>query len=230
MGKVGAIIPAAGKGKRMQHYFPKQFLPLRDHPLLYYTLKVFEECEDIEEIILVIDREYREFVEESILSPYRWEKLKDLVEGGEHRQESVYQGLKAGEGWEWVVVHDAVRPFLRPSLLKEVIREVKEKEAVTLGVPLEDTLKEVNKERKILKTLRRERLWRIQTPQAFRYSLLLTAHQKAIKDKLLATDDASLVERLGKEVFIIPGSPLNLKITTPFDLLLAQTILETGIW
>ena len=227
---VGGIIPAAGKGRRMNHFLPKQFLPLKEHPILYYALKVFEDCEEIEEIVLVVDKQYIDLTQKMIISPYSWKKIKDIVPGGETRQESVYKGLQCGKNWKWVVIHDAVRPFLSLSLLEKVIKEVKRRKAVTLGIPLEDTLKMTNGKGTIKKTVPREFLWRIQTPQAFYYPLILEAHEKAKKEKFFATDDAGLVEWLGEKVHIIMGSPLNIKITNPMDLLLAQSIIEMGKW
>lgn len=227
MGKIGAIIPAAGKGLRMNNYFPKQFLPLKGHPVLYYALKVIEEEEMVDEIILVIEKEFQEYVEESIIKENGFRKIKKIIQGGKTRQESVYNGLLEAKGWEWVIIHDGARPFLTESLLKRVINEMFEKKAVIVGIPLHDTLKKVNKDA-ILNTLSRENLWTIQTPQAFSYSLIFEAYKKAKEEKFHGTDDASLVEKLGKKVHILMGNPLNIKITTPLDLILAQAIIEIG--
>ena len=229
MGKIGAIIPAAGKGLRMNNYFPKQFLPLKGHPVLYYALKVFEEEQMIDEIILVIEEEFQEYVEEDIIRESEFTKIRKIVKGGKTRQESVYNGLKEAEGWEWVIIHDGARPFLSESLLRKIIHEMFEKKAVVVGIPLHDTLKKVNKEI-ILKTLSRENLWAIQTPQAFSYPLILEAYKKANEENFHGTDDASLLEKIGKKVHILRGNPLNIKITTPLDLILAQAIIEIGKW
>ena len=229
-GKIGVIIPAAGKGTRMNHYFPKQFLPLRGHPIIYYTLKVFQEQDLVEEIIVAVEEDFQEYMEEKVVKQESFTKIKEIVTGGKSRQESVYRGLIKSKGWDWVIIHDAVRPFLSQSLLEKTIEMMQKRKAVTVGIPLQDTLKEVTKKETILRTLPRNNLWMIQTPQAFSYSLIMEAHEKARKEKFEGTDDASLVERMGKEVYLIKGTPLNIKITTPADLLLAQAIMETGNW
>ncbi|NOZ64359.1 MAG: 2-C-methyl-D-erythritol 4-phosphate cytidylyltransferase [Caldiserica bacterium] len=228
-GKIGVIIPAAGRGTRMNHYFPKQFL-LKGHPIIYYTLSVFQEHEAIAEIIVAVEEDLHSYMEENVIKRGSFDKVKEIVAGGKSRQESVYHALVKGKGWDWVIIHDAVRPFLSQSILAKTIETVQEREAVAVGIPLHDTLKKVAGQATIVKTLPRDNLWMIQTPQAFSYSLISEAHEKARREGFEGTDDASLVERMGKEISLVMGSPLNIKITTPEDLLLAQAIMEIGDW
>ncbi len=229
-GRIGVIIPAAGRGTRMNHYFPKQFLPLKGHPIIYYTLSVFQAHEAVAEIIVAVEEDLQAYMEENVVKRGSFDKVKEIVAGGKSRQESVYHALVKGKGWDWVIVHDAVRPFLSQSLLGKTIETVQEHEAVAVGIPLHDTLKEVAGQTTIVKTLPRDHLWMIQTPQAFSFSLIKEAHEKARREEFEGTDDASLVERMGKEVYLVRGSPLNIKITMPEDLLLAQAIMEIGDW
>ena len=228
-GRVIALIPAAGKGERMNRSLPKQFLPLEGKPILHHTLQVFVKSPSIEGIVLVVDKDMMKYVRENLLLGKEFEKIEKVVEGGKSRQESVYRGLKSIKNCEIVVIHDAVRPFLNQEILEEAIRKAREEEAVITAIPLQDTLKEVGK-KGVQRTLNRENLWKAQTPQVFKYSLILEAHEKARKEGYLGTDDASLVERLGKRVGIVVGSPLNIKITTSLDLLLAEAILKEGKW
>ncbi len=228
-GRVIALIPAAGKGERMNRSLPKQFLPLEGKPILHHTLQVFVKSPSIEGIVLVVDKDMMKYVRENLLLGEEFEKIEKVVEGGKSRQESVYRGLKSIKDCEIVVIHDAVRPFLNQEILEEAIRKAREEEAVITAIPLQDTLKEVGK-KGVQRTLNRENLWKAQTPQVFKYSLILEAHEKARKEGYLGTDDASLVERLGKRVGIVVGSPLNIKITTSLDLLLAEAILKEGKW
>lgn len=158
----------------------------------------------------------------ALLGRYRVRRVIEVVPGGQERQESVWQGLQALPHWaEIVVVHDAVRPFITPELVRSVIREARSHGAAVCGLPVRETVKRVA-EGEVKATLDREQLWLIQTPQAFRRELLVEAHEKARRDSFWGTDDAVLVEKLGARVKAVTGLPENIKITTPEDLARAR--------
>lgn len=225
-GRVAAVIPAAGEGRRMGGPLEKQFLRLEDAPLLAYTLKSFEASPFIDGIVLVVPKNRIELVRENILEQYKISKLLALVAGGPHRQESVRLGLEALDpGWELVVVHDGARPLVSLELIARCVKEARLHGAAIAAVPATDTVKEVDAEGFVERTPLRERLWMVQTPQTFRYDWLLRAHTEAQRDGFLGTDDASLVERLGHRVKVVQGSYENIKVTTGADLKIAREIL-----
>jgi 2-C-methyl-D-erythritol 4-phosphate cytidylyltransferase len=225
-GKVAALIPAAGQGRRMGGPLEKQFLLLEGIPLLAHTLRVFESSPLIHGIVVVVPKDRMELVQEKILEQYNISKLLAMVAGGPHRQESVRLGLEAlGSGWELVVVHDGARPLVSSELIARCVETALLHGAAIAAVPTTDTVKEVDPEGFVLSTPRRERLWMVQTPQAFRHDWLLRAHMEAQKEGFLGTDDASLVERLGHRVKVVQGSYENIKVTTASDLKLAREIL-----
>ncbi|GAB6085533.1 2-C-methyl-D-erythritol 4-phosphate cytidylyltransferase [Alkaliphilus crotonatoxidans] len=229
MGKIKttAIIVAAGKGTRMGANINKQYIQLLGKPLLAHTLSVFERSPLVEEIILVVGKDEIPYCQIHIVEGYRFKKVSRIVEGGKERRESVYKGLLAAESFpELVVVHDGARPFLTEAMLQEVLREAKEVGAAILAVPVKDTIKVVDEKQLVVSTPFRESLWAVQTPQAFRYSLLKDAHCQGQLPGI--TDDAMLVEALGHPVKVVMGSYSNLKITTPEDLLLAEEIIKKG--
>ena len=223
---VSAIIVAAGKGIRMDDKIRKQYLWLGDCPILNYTLRVFASCNLIDKIFLVVDREDFDFCHKNILSALKPQKKVILVAGGEERQDSVYNGLMAIDDnpESIIVIHDGVRPFLSSEQLTACISGAQESGACILGIPAYDTVKKVNNSGYIDQTLERGFIWLAQTPQAFKYDVIRKAHENARKEGYTGTDDALLVERLGKRVKIIKGSRYNIKITTREDLLLAQAI------
>ena len=223
---VTAIIVAAGKGTRMQDVQRKQYLLLAGLPILTRTLVVFDKCERVEQIILVIPQDDFSFCEKNILKPAGLTGRILLVPGGERRQDSVFNGLKAVDpGCSIVVIHDGVRPFLQNDQLIACIEGARESGACIMGLPAYETLKQVNASDHIIKTLKRDDVWLAQTPQAFRYDLIRKAHDRARVEGYSATDDACLVERLGGTVKIIAGSRNNIKITIKEDLEMAQSIL-----
>jgi 2-C-methyl-D-erythritol 4-phosphate cytidylyltransferase len=224
---VTAIIVAAGQGNRMQGPQRKQYLSLAGIPILTRTLIVFDKCDLVREIILVIPQDDFSFCQKNILPDTGLTRKIILAAGGERRQESVYNGLKAVDSnCGIVVIHDGVRPFVRHDQLVACIDGVRESGACILGVPAYETLKQVNGSDHIIKTLRRDDVWLAQTPQVFRYDLILKAHERARQEGYSATDDASLVEKLGENVKIITGSRENIKITIKEDLDLARCLLE----
>lgn len=229
MTKASAIIVAAGKGTRMDDKMRKQYISLAGRPLLCHTLLAFNACTMINELFLVVPRKDVDFCLKIILSPLKLQKKITLVPGGPERQDSVYNGLLAMEHKEnIIVIHDGVRPFIKPDQIAACINGAKEFGACILGIPAYDTLKKVSNSGYIEKTIERDSIWLIQTPQAFQYELILKAHKIARQDEYTGTDDALLVERIGKDIKVIPGSKCNIKITTKKDLKFAKAMIETG--
>jgi 2-C-methyl-D-erythritol 4-phosphate cytidylyltransferase len=224
---VVALILAAGQGKRMGAEKNKPYLLLAGKPILFNTLHQFEKCPSIDGIVLVVEKHEIDHARTSIVDAFGCRKVLSVVAGGSKRQDSVWEGLKAlkGEG-ELVMVHDGVRPFISQALLEEAVDTTRKTGATVVAVPVKDTIKVASREKEVVKTLDRETLWAVQTPQTFNHDLLKRAHEEARKDGFYGTDDASLVERIGVPVSIIDGSYENIKITTPEDLVLAETLLE----
>jgi 2-C-methyl-D-erythritol 4-phosphate cytidylyltransferase len=206
---------------------PKAFLPLGDLPILAHTLQKFEDCPQVDEVLpLVPPGETLGWTEEIVLRS-GLKKVLRIVPGGQERQESVYRGLQAIRGTaDWVLIHDGVRPFVPQGLIQQALSETFQWKAVVVALPANETIKEVSSEGAVLRTVDRRGLWMIQTPQSFEFPLILRAHEEARKAGFGGTDDASLVERLGIPVKILKGSRLNLKITTPEDLVLGEALLK----
>lgn len=228
MDKLGIVVVAAGKGTRMGTAESKQFLPLCGKPVLVHTLEAFERMEDVSSIVLVVGEQDIARCQEYI-DIYNLKKIKAVTAGGSERQASVYKGLVslAGET-DWVMVHDGVRPFILPAHVTLCWQAAKQHGAAVLAVPVKDTVKVVSETGRIESTPDRRRLWAIQTPQAFRLSALMEAHEQAERDGFLGTDDAMLLERLGIPVHVVEGSYTNFKITTPEDLQWAEFLLGQG--
>jgi 2-C-methyl-D-erythritol 4-phosphate cytidylyltransferase len=229
-----AIIVAAGKGSRMKGPTRKQYLELSGRPVLSYSLITFDACTLIEEIFLVVPKNDIDACRNKIISALDLKKKVHLISGGVHRQDSVYNGLlSVGKQpdivSDIVVIHDGVRPFVRPEDLTACIRCTKKVDACILGTPASDTLKRVDKSQRIEKTLDRKNIWLTQTPQAFKYDLIMEAHEAARRDRVIGTDDASLVERLGKDVKIIDGNRYNIKITVKEDLAVAHALIDAAL-
>jgi 2-C-methyl-D-erythritol 4-phosphate cytidylyltransferase len=240
--KVSVIIPAAGLGTRMSAAArskskkpspSKQFTEVKGVPMLVRTLRVFAAHARVDELVIVLrkdeipgfrarlDKEERDILKKKV----------SLVEGGEHRQESVTNGLNSlrSEADDIVLVHDAVRPFVDDSMIDEVIAAACKYGAAIVGLPAVDTIKQVDRTAEgalITATIPRERVVLAQTPQGFRYSIIKKAFDDAAADGFIGTDEASLVERARYPVAVVMGSPRNLKITTPADLELAEFYLE----
>ena len=218
------IIPAAGQGKRMGAGRNKLFLEIDGIPVFIHTLQVFEKDQNCSGVILVINNlEKKDF--QASLKKFGIKKVVGFVTGGEERQYSVYHGVQAIKNDGIVLVHDGARPFLDVELINDLVEGAENYGASVLAVPVKDTVKKVIGN-KVKETVERTSLWAIQTPQAFRMSLLRRAHEMAMKEGFLGTDDASLVERLGHDVIIIEGSYDNIKLTTPEDLFFADAILH----
>jgi 2-C-methyl-D-erythritol 4-phosphate cytidylyltransferase len=218
------ILPAAGQGKRMGAGKNKLLLKLNGLPVLIHTLRVFEQDEDCSGIILAIHpQDEMEF--QALLTSYNVSKVIRLVPGGKERQDSIYNALNSVESDGIILVHDAARPFIQKDHIHRLTEKAAETGAAILGVPAKDTIKKVQ-DGVVVETVERSSLWAVQTPQAFRISLLTEAYKKAEKDHFLGTDDASLVERLHYPVAIVEGDYDNIKLTTPEDLYFAEAILE----
>ena len=222
--KVGAIIPAAGRGKRIGASVPKQFLEIQGRPLLHHTLTVFASCKLIDYVVLVMPRADVDEMGEDWLNKY--EIVREVVVGGEQRQDSVYNGFNSlEEGTDIVVVHDGVRPFTTPQMIIATVEAAQQHGAAITAIPVSDTVKQAA-DGFVKQTVSRDGLWRVQTPQAFQYGLLQQAFKKAKKDSYYGTDEGSLVEYLGERVKIVPGSELNIKITRKEDLVLGESLLS----
>ncbi len=224
-----AIIPAAGCGLRLGGQIPKQFLEIAGAPILAHTISRFVECDDIAAIAVALPADR---IDEFRARNRGARSIKPIfyVNGGNERSDSIRNALEAVAELnpEIVAVHDAVRPFVTPAQISAVIAKAKEIGAAILALPATDTIKEVENGL-IQRTIDRRRIWRAQTPQAFRYELLMQANQEARAAGLpsaLTTDDSLLVERLGATVAVVEGSPNNIKITTPEDLILAENLFE----
>ena len=222
--KVGAIIPAAGRGKRIGASVPKQFLEIQGRPLLHHTLTVFASCKLIDYVVLVMPRADVDEMGEDWLNKY--EIVRKVVVGGEQRQDSVYNGFNSlEEGTDIVVVHDGVRPFTTPQMITATVEAAQQHGAAITAIPVSDTVKQAA-DGFVKQTVSRDGLWRVQTPQAFQYGLLQQAFKKAKKDSYYGTDEGSLVEYLGERVKVVPGSELNIKITRKEDLVLGESLLS----
>lgn len=224
-----ALILAAGSGKRMNNARPKQYLDLAGLPVLSRTLMVFDDHPAVNLIFLVVAPAEIPYCRRHILSNVPWKTEIMLVPGGKHRQDSVYEGIKAAErragDHEIVLVHDGVRPFVSGEMITECIDCAAKSGACILGVPASDTLKQADARGRITGTISRKNVWMAQTPQAFFLKRIKAALENAIQKGLLATDDAAVLESYGTPVQILPGSKTNIKITTPEDLHFALFLL-----
>ncbi len=228
--KATAIIPAAGAGTRMKSDLKKQYMTLLDRPVLYWTLKVFEESEIIDDIILSVPSEEIDFCKNDIVDKYDFQKVIKIVPGGKRRQDSVANGFYALKGHSDVIcVHDGVRPLITQEIILKAVRTAKNFGGACVAVRVKDTIKKITDDGFILRTPIRRYLYAAQTPQAFEYNLFSDALANMKKQGLEATDDSSLVEAIGARVVIVEGAYDNLKITTKRDIELAEKILSQRI-
>ena len=224
--RAAVIIPAAGTGSRTGLKTPKPFIRISGSPMILFSLKTFQRHRSIALVQPVLPKSYFPAFERRILNRYPLSKCRSPVRGGRERQDSVFNGLKAlPDDIEIVIVHDAARPFVTPAVISAVISAAVHDGAAFAAVPVQDTLKRADSASLVEATIDRSRLWQAQTPQAFRAPLLREAHLRAASDGYRGTDDASLVERLGHPVRIVPGSSRNLKVTTADDMVLARALL-----
>ncbi|MCX7841772.1 MAG: 2-C-methyl-D-erythritol 4-phosphate cytidylyltransferase [Clostridia bacterium] len=224
---VSAVIVAAGKGSRMNTDINKQYLEIVDVPVLARTLRAFDECAFVTEIVLVVNEAEILYCKQNIVDRFGFNKVKCLVSGGRERQESVFKGLnEVDPGCDVVFIHDGARPFIRQESLEACLDAALEHGAGCIAVPVKDTIKQVDADNFIAATPERSMLWAIQTPQVFKYDIILDAHKKAAQEGFRATDDAMLAERAGVKVKLVMGDYFNIKITTQEDLLFANAIAD----
>ncbi len=226
--KCTAIVLAAGQGKRMHSKVQKQFLEIRQKPVVYYSLHCFQESPRIQEIILVTSKEMIPYCEKEIVEKYGFGKVTRIVEGGKERYDSVYAGLKACSDTDFVFIHDGARPFVTVEMVERGYQAVVKTGACVLGMPSKDTVKLADEEGYIKETPDRKIVWNVQTPQIFSYKLICTAYESIQqKDMSHVTDDAMVVEQeTGTRILLVEGSYQNIKITTPEDLAVAEAFLQ----
>lgn len=227
MEKIAAIVLAAGAGKRMNSTVHKQYMLLDERPVLYYSLKAFEESE-VTEIILVVGAGEEAYCKTQIIDKYGIEKIRAIVPGGRERYHSVYAGLAAAQGADYVLIHDGARPLVAADMIKRSIECVRTGQSCVVGMPVKDTIKVLDGEGFVKETPDRRTLWQMQTPQTFPYAMIRAAYEKIVaEDDNTVTDDAMVLEKVtGQRVKVIEGSYQNLKITTPEDLLVASAYLK----
>ena len=233
--RTAAVVLAAGSGKRMNAGVKKQYMEIAGRPVLYYSLKAFEES-FIDEIVLVVSQDEIEQVQESYVNRYGFQKISRIVAGGKERYHSVACGLQAvRQDCDFVFIHDSARPMLTQEILQRVYRAVQEEEACVVGVPSKDTVKIADEQGYVSVTPNRSLVWNVQTPQVFSYPLVHSAYEELLQkeQELLAsgvqiTDDAMVVEHLAHhKVKLVEGSYENIKITTPEDVQIAERYLQS---
>jgi len=227
-----AIVLAGGSGKRMGTATAKQYLMIKNKPIICYSLEVFEKCELIDTIVLVVGKGQIPYCRQEILEKYQFNKIKTIVEGGKERYHSVWAGLQTLSQMKkgYIFIHDGARPFIEQEILVRAYDEVCKSSACVVGMPVKDTIKIADAQRNIYMTPERSLVWQIQTPQVFAAELIISAYQELmIKEKLFLeqgvqiTDDAMVVEKFCKcPIKLVEGSYKNLKITTPEDLKIAE--------
>jgi len=224
--KIGAVIVAAGKGERFGENIKKQFYPLKGKPIIVWTLNTFDKIDRIGELIIVVEKEDKEFFLKEILNKYQFSKNIRLAEGGNMRQDSVFNGIMStSEDVNIIVIHDGVRPFVSHEIINNVIDEsIREGAAIAAIKENDTTVSSIGGY--IESFFDRNSIYRVQTPQAFKRELIIKGLNKAYKNGFYGTDDSSLITRMGKKVKIVEGSSKNIKITSRDDLYIAERILE----
>ena len=225
--KCVVLVPAAGQGKRMGGDQSKPYLLLEGKPILAHTLLELERCPLVDEVVLMVERGEIERARASVVEAFKLQKVSAILAGGVQRQDSVWEGLKTiQDDCDLVMVHDGVRPFISQEMLARSIQGAVDSGASIAGMPAKDTVKLVSAQNMVLKTPDRKSVFLVQTPQTFKRDILLRAYRQAMEDGFYATDEASLVERLGLPVKVVEGSYENIKITTPEDLVVGEMILK----
>jgi 2-C-methyl-D-erythritol 4-phosphate cytidylyltransferase len=231
--RFAAVVLSAGVGKRMGSDVPKQYLPINKKPVIYYSLKAFEES-PVSEIVLVTGKDDVDYCRKEIVEKYRLQKVAAIVPGGRERYDSVYEGLKAVRHADYVLIHDGARPMITSDIIARSMETVQLENACVAGMPVKDTIKRVDEKGYTAETPDRRFLWQMQTPQTFSYPLILEAYEK-LQQQLnetpeslpTITDDAMVAEHfLHAKVKMIEGSYENIKITTQEDLLCAELFLK----
>ena len=234
MGKkrCAAVVLAGGQGRRMGTAVAKQYLLIREKPVLYYSLEAFEQSGVIDDVILVVGSGQIPYCKEEIVEKYGFQKVRAVTEGGAERYHSVWAGLKAAEAFlpDYIFIHDGARPFVDESILERAFEEVKRCRACVVGMPVKDTIKIADEQGFIHTTPKRSLVWQIQTPQSFSFPLILDAYRRILsrpegQDGI--TDDAMVVESMTDcRVKLIQGDYQNIKVTTPEDILIAEALLD----
>ena len=223
---ISAIILAGGKGKRMGASVSKQFIELKGKPIIYYTIKKFEEKHNLDNIVVVLPPDEVSYFKEEILKKYSL-KIDKIVLGGTERQDSVYNALKsiADTETDIVLIHDGARPFISNRIINDGIKYANEYGAAAPGVMPKDTIKVKNENNFSINTPDRSSLVAIQTPQVFKYKEILKCHEKVKVNKEVVTDDTMVVEKYGYKVYLYEGEYTNIKVTTPEDLILGEMLI-----
>lgn len=225
--KAAAIVLAAGRGSRMNSGIQKQFMELGGYPLIYYALQVFEHS-SVDEVILVTGKNETDWCRREIVDKYGFCKVRSVVPGGSERYLSVYEGLRAAEEPDIVLIHDGARPFVTDEIINRTIRSALESGSGIAAVPAKDTVRIADETGTAVLTPPRDRVWMMQTPQAFRYPLIYRAYQELVSRNIQnVTDDAMVLETvLNQGVKIVEGSYSNIKVTTPEDMETARAFLK----
>lgn len=224
---IGAVVVAAGKGKRMGSQLNKQYLSIEDKPVLAHTLLVLSSVEFIDRIVVVVGEDEIDYCKDNIINRYNIRNASDIIAGGAERQNSMINGLNALKDLcDIVITHDGARPLITTDIIEKSVTEAILYGAAACAVPVKDTIKVSDNENYIIDTPERRRLYAVQTPQTFKYELICKAHDAALKESFIGTDDTVLVERIGTRVKLFEGSYENIKITTPEDVFIAEAIIE----
>lgn len=228
--KCTAIVLAAGQGKRMGTKVQKQYLEIQGKPVLYYSLQAFQNSPLIDEIILVVGENQKEYCQKEFVEKYAIRKVIKIVQGGAERYHSVWNGLKEIEHDGYVFIHDGARPFINDDILNRAYEAVSEYKACVVGMPVKDTIKIADADGFAKETPNRSFVWAVQTPQVFDISLIKEAYAKLMdNENVPVTDDAMVAEQmLGIKVKLVEGSYENIKITTPEDLVVADGFLKNN--
>lgn len=231
MSEFAAIVLSAGVGSRMKSDVPKQYMDLAGKPVIYYSLKAFED-NGFSKIVLVCGKDDLEFCQKEIVDKFCFKNVTAVVPGGKERYHSVYEGLKALGQTDYVFIHDGARPILSREILERLKVAVVEEEAAVAGMPVKDTIKIVDEEAYVTDTPERKYVWQVQTPQCFAFPIIYDAYTNVIKDEEegwtipTITDDAMVLEyATDHEVKMVEADYKNIKITTPEDIVLAQAFL-----
>ena len=225
MKKYVAIVLSGGSGKRMNSQVHKQYLLIKEKPVIYYALKAFQES-NVDEIVLVVGSGEIDFARDEIEKKYCLSKFTKIVEGCKERYHSVYEGLKAAEDADYVLIHDGARPFVNQDIILRSMEAVKEYGACVAGMPVKDTIKIADESGYAAETPERSKVWMVQTPQTFSYELIRDAYCRMLQNENTSiTDDAMVVETMtDTRVKLVEGDYRNIKITTPEDLLIAEAL------
>ena len=221
------VIVAAGQGRRMKLDINKMYFSIKGKAILTRSIEVFEKSSLINEIVVVVNESEADICREDIIENYGFKKVKSLVYGGEKRQNSVFNGLKeVNRKSAFVIIHDGARPFINGEIIENSLNTAKKFGASCVAVPAKDTIKVSDEEDFLCHTLKRPNIWVVQTPQTFKYEIIVKAHENANNNGIISTDDTGLVEKIGIKSKIVTGNYDNIKITTREDLTVAEHIIN----